>query len=163
MGRGFGTARAAAGAALLAVGLTAACATRGDIDYLSEEHGDIASRQAELERRVTSLEQTMASLNNRKKDTAFFRDVAQLLGMLLNAWFYLTPIVYPLPLVPERFRGWLELNPLTTLVELYRQALLEGSVALVPRTAPLALGTAVILFAGFWLFRRLKPAFVDEI
>lgn len=93
----------------------------------------------------------------------FLRDTAQILGILLNAWFYLTPIVYPLPLVPERFRGWLELNPLTTLVGLYRQAFLEGSVSLVPRTAPLALGTAVILFAGFWLFRRLKPAFVDEI
>jgi len=93
----------------------------------------------------------------------FLRDTAQILAILFNAWFYLTPIVYPLPLVPERFRGWLELNPLTTLVGLYRQAFLEGRVDLVPRTAPLALGTAVILCAGFWLFRRLKPAFVDEI
>ncbi|HWM89343.1 MAG TPA: ABC transporter permease [Thermoanaerobaculia bacterium] len=93
----------------------------------------------------------------------FLRDTSQILGILLNAWFYLTPIVYPLPLVPERFRWWLELNPLTTLVGLYRQALLEGRVVLVPRTAPLALGTAVVLCAGFWLFRRLKPAFVDEI
>jgi lipopolysaccharide transport system permease protein len=93
----------------------------------------------------------------------FFRDTAQILGIFLNAWFYLTPIVYPLPLVPEKYRIWLELNPLTTLVELYRRALLDGSFELAPRTVPLACGTAVVLCAGFWLFKRLKPAFVDEI
>jgi len=93
----------------------------------------------------------------------FFRDTAQILGMVLNAWFYLTPIVYPLPLVPDRYRVWLELNPMTTLVSLYRQAFLGGSVELVPRTLPFVVGTAMILFAGFWLFRKLKPAFVDEI
>jgi lipopolysaccharide transport system permease protein len=93
----------------------------------------------------------------------FFRDTAQLLAMVLNAWFYLTPIVYPLPLVPERYRPWLELNPMTALVGLYRQAFLGGRVEWVPGTAPLALGVAMVIFAGFWLFRRLKPAFVDEI
>lgn len=93
----------------------------------------------------------------------FFRDTAHVLGMVLNAWFYLTPIVYPLLMVPDRFRGWLELNPLTALVGLYRQAFLGDGLALAPGTLPLALGTVVVLSAGFWLFRRVKPAFVDEI
>jgi lipopolysaccharide transport system permease protein len=93
----------------------------------------------------------------------FFRDTAQFLGMALNVWFYLTPIVYPLALVPQQYRGWLELNPLTALVEMYRQAFLGGEVALVPGTARLALVAAVLVSAGFWLFRSLKPAFVDEI
>lgn len=93
----------------------------------------------------------------------FFRDTAQLLGMLLNVWFYLTPIVYPLALVPERFRGWLELNPLTSLVELYRQAFLGGEAALVPGTGALTLVAAVLVSGGLWLFGRFKPAFVDEI
>src|SRR5262249_55728579 len=51
----------------------------------------------------------------------FFRDTAQLLGMLFTAWFYLTPIVYPVSLVPERFRALVEANPLTPLVALYRR------------------------------------------
>ncbi len=93
----------------------------------------------------------------------FFRDIAQVLGMVFTGWFYLTPIVYPAAQVPARFRGWIELNPLTSLVELYRQAFLGGRVALVPGTAALALAAAVLLFAGFLLFRRLKTAFVDEI
>ena len=93
----------------------------------------------------------------------FFRDTAQVLGMLFNAWFYLTPIVYPLTLVPERFRSWIELNPLTALVGLYRQAFFGGSLELVPGTGVLALSALVIVAAGLGLFRRLKPAFVDEI
>lgn len=93
----------------------------------------------------------------------FFRDTAQILGMVFNAWFYLTPVVYPLALVPERFRGWLELNPLTPLVGLYRQAFLGGSLVLVKGTGSLALVVAVVLSLGFWLFRRLKRAFADEI
>jgi len=93
----------------------------------------------------------------------FFRDTAQVLGMVFNAWFYLTPVVYPLALVPGRFRGWLELNPLTPLVGLYRQAFLGGSASLVPGTGALALAAAVLLSTGLWLFRRLKGAFADEI
>lgn len=93
----------------------------------------------------------------------FFRDVAQLLGMIFMGWFYLTPIVYPAGLVPERFQAWIELNPLTALVGLYRQALLEGEVSWVPGTLSLTLTAAVLLSLGFWTFASLKPAFVDEI
>ena len=93
----------------------------------------------------------------------FFRDTAQVLGMVFTGWFYLTPIVYPASLVPERWRGWIELNPLTPLVGLYRQAFLGGALAPVPGTGALALVAAVLLSAGFLLFRRLKAAFVDEI
>jgi homopolymeric O-antigen transport system permease protein len=93
----------------------------------------------------------------------FFRDTAQLLSMLFAGWFYLTPIVYSLGQVPPRLRPWIELNPLTPLVLLYRQAFLSGRLALVPGTAGLACIAAVLLCAGFWLFRRLKIAFVDEI
>ena len=93
----------------------------------------------------------------------FFRDTAQVLGMVFTGWFYLTPIVYPAALVPARFQGWIRLNPLTALVELYRQALLGGEMALVPGTGFLALAAGVVLFTGFLLFRRLKTAFVDQI
>lgn len=93
----------------------------------------------------------------------FFRDIAQVLGMALTGWFYLTPIVYPAALVPERFRPWIELNPLTPLVGLYRQAFLGGEVALVPGTGALALASVVLLSGGLYLFGRLKTAFVDVI
>jgi len=93
----------------------------------------------------------------------FFRDTAQVVGMVLNGWFYLTPIVYPLALVPERVRGWVELNPLTPLVELYRAAFLGGEYRLAFGTAVLALISLTLAVLGAWLFRRLRPAFVDQI
>jgi lipopolysaccharide transport system permease protein len=65
--------------------------------------------------------------------------------------------------VPVRYRSWLELNPLTALVGLYRQAFLGGRLEGVLGVVSLALVAAVLTSVGFWLFRRLKPAFVDEI
>jgi lipopolysaccharide transport system permease protein len=93
----------------------------------------------------------------------FFRDVPQILGLVLNAWFFLTPIVYPKNLVPERFHGLIELNPLTVLVDLYRQALLGEGPRLPAGVAALAVTGAVLLCAGFWIFRRLRPQLADEI
>ena len=93
----------------------------------------------------------------------FFRDTVQVLGMVLTGWFYLTPIVYPLAMVPPRLAPWIEANPLTALVELYRAAFLGTGYRPGPSAAGLVLAAAGLLAAGLWLFRRLKPAFVDEI
>lgn len=93
----------------------------------------------------------------------FFRDTAQFLGLALSGWFYFTPIVYPLTLVPEAYRGWIELNPLTALVGLYRQALLGGSLSLPEGTGALAVVAGAGLVLGSWIFGRLQPLFVDEV
>lgn len=91
----------------------------------------------------------------------FLRDTSQALGLLLNGWFYLTPIVFPLALVPPRLRGWIELNPLTTLVGWYRYALVGGEV---PGGTVALLATAVgLAVIGWVVFRRLAPTFADEI
>jgi ABC-type polysaccharide/polyol phosphate export permease len=93
----------------------------------------------------------------------FFRDTAQVLGMLLMGWFYLTPIVYPLELVPPILQPWLEMNPLTALVGLYRSAFLGGSRVSIGDLGVLA-GTALLLLClGGWLFARLKTSLVDEL
>lgn len=93
----------------------------------------------------------------------FFRDTAQINSMLLQGWFYLTPIVYPLSLVPERFARYLALNPLTALVTLYREALLGGEMPPFASLIPLVVATLLSLAIGIWVFRRLKPVFADEI
>jgi len=93
----------------------------------------------------------------------FFRDTAQINTMLLQGWFYLTPIVYPLSLVPDRFARYLALNPLTTLVTLYREALLGGEMPPLASLTPLVVATLLALVVGIWVFHRLKPVFADEI
>lgn len=95
----------------------------------------------------------------------FFRDTLQFLQLAMTGWFFFTPIVYPLSLVPEKMRVVLAWNPLTVLVSAYRQALLAGEGGGV-ELAPL-LGTTVmtilLFILGLRCFRRLKPAFADLI
>ena len=99
-----------------------------------------------------------------------FRDTAQLLALGMMGWFYLTPIVYPRSLIPAEYQGWIQWNPLTTLVDLYRRALLAvDGLPLATDAGPfqgvgqLAVATLVVLGAGVWLFRRLRPSFADEV
>ena len=93
----------------------------------------------------------------------FVRDTAQAIGMVLFGWFYVTPIVYPLSLVPEELQPLVEANPLTALVGLYRWALL-GTAPPRPTALAVLVGAAVlVLFAGAAFFRRCRPAFVDEL
>lgn len=94
----------------------------------------------------------------------FVRDVTQVAGIVLAAWFYLTPIVYPIRYVPERFRTWIEWNPLSGLVGLYRRALIGADPGVGwPGVASLATVAILVLVGGAWVFSRLKPAFVDEV
>ena len=93
----------------------------------------------------------------------FLRDTAQLVGIVLGAWFYLTPIVYPLGLVPEPLRRLVELNPLAGLVGLYRSAFLGSGLPSRSGLLALALAAAALLAAGATVFRRLRVRFPDEI
>lgn len=99
----------------------------------------------------------LASLN------VLIRDVSQILGMVMMAWFFLTPIVYPLGPVPEEMRPWIELNPLTVLVALYRHAFFGGEPVPPWRLGGLALVAVGVCWGGLKLFERFKPTFVDEI
>jgi lipopolysaccharide transport system permease protein len=93
----------------------------------------------------------------------FVRDTAQVLGLLLMAWLYLTPIIYPEQVVPARFRPALELNPFTPLVRSYRRTLLEG---MQPDWPGLAYATALALalfLLGYWWFARTRKNFADVI
>jgi lipopolysaccharide transport system permease protein len=93
----------------------------------------------------------------------FIRDTAQVLGLVLMAWLYLTPIIYPETVVPARFRPALELNPFTSLVRSYRRILLEGTQpdwAGLTYTAALALAAFLL---GYWWFARTRKNFADVI
>jgi lipopolysaccharide transport system permease protein len=93
----------------------------------------------------------------------FSRDTAQVMTILLQLWYWLTPIVYPINIVPEKYLSILALNPLTPIVELYQDALLfnrwpDWSALIVPA----ALSCAAVLFA-FFFFRRASPELVDAL
>jgi lipopolysaccharide transport system permease protein len=93
----------------------------------------------------------------------FLRDIAQGITLLLMAWMYLTPIIYPESIVPERFRVFINLNPFTSLVRSYRRIFLEGAA---PDWSGLAYftGFAIVSFlVGYWWFARTRKNFADVI
>lgn len=93
----------------------------------------------------------------------FLRDTAQAVALVLTAWFYLTPVVYPESVVPTAYRSFINLNPFTPLVRCYRRILLDG---LAPDWSGLAYFSifAVALFIfGYWWFARTRKNFADVI
>lgn len=93
----------------------------------------------------------------------FLRDIAQGITLLLMAWMYLTPIIYPESIVPERFRWFIGINPFTSLVRSYRRVFLDG---LAPDWRGLVYFTLVALVVfvfGYWWFARTRKNFADVI
>ena len=95
----------------------------------------------------------------------FYRDVEHLLGILLLAWYFLTPILFPISLVATRPRELLglSLNPMTGIIVGFQRALLDG---LAPDWGLLAWSTAVaaaVFLIGFTYFRRAKDDFESAL
>jgi ABC-type polysaccharide/polyol phosphate export permease len=91
----------------------------------------------------------------------FVRDVVHVLMPTLMILMYLTPILYPLSLVPESLRRWVAANPFGWLVGRLRDALLDGRLAFQPADAVALVGALLLFAAGRWMFRRLSPHFED--
>ena len=91
-----------------------------------------------------------------------YRDVKHALPFLVQLWFFASPVVYPLSMVPERYQWLVALNPLTGIIETSR-ALLVGRA--VPWEA-LAISSAVIVAVyvlGLVYFQRTERRFADVI
>jgi lipopolysaccharide transport system permease protein len=93
----------------------------------------------------------------------FFRDVGQFFNILIQFWFWMTPIVYPVTILPERIRSLLQLNPMASVIAAYQNVLVSrewpvwSSLAL-----PMAAGILLCLL-GLHLFRKHVGEIVDEL
>ncbi len=93
----------------------------------------------------------------------FFRDVGQFFTIVLQFWFWLTPIVYSPSILPEAIRPWVDLNPMARLTAAHQDILLAGTLPDWLSLWPVAVLDLVLLAAGFLLFRRHSGALVDEL
>lgn len=93
----------------------------------------------------------------------FFRDVGQLFGICLQFWFWLTPIVYPIGILPEGIRSLIELNPMTALMRSYQQLFLHGQWPDWPSLLPITLLALLLCALGLRLFRQRVGEMVDEL
>ena len=79
------------------------------------------------------------------------------------AWMYLTPIIYPESIVPERFRTIINLNPFTPLVRNYRRLFLEGALPDWKGLAYFSVISVLLFVFGYWWFARTRKNFADLI
>jgi lipopolysaccharide transport system permease protein len=99
----------------------------------------------------------------------FFRDLQHLITIIMMVWFFGTPIIYPLSMVPEKFQIFLKINPMTIYADYYRNIFYYVKYqesAGFPSTLDtlMALGiTILIFFIGYFVFKRLEPRFAEEI
>lgn len=93
----------------------------------------------------------------------FFRDVAHLLAIGLQLWFWFTPIVYPLGILSERMQALVRLNPMTDIVAGYQGILLHGSWPTWHLYLPQLVLAVLALLLGRALFRRLSGELADHL
>jgi ABC-type polysaccharide/polyol phosphate export permease len=92
-----------------------------------------------------------------------YRDIQFLLNMLLLLWMYVTPIIYPADLVPEKYRILFQLNPMAVIINAYRQVILGGGA---PKYSSLLIALIVssaTLLVGLSYFKSREKIFADNI
>ena len=93
----------------------------------------------------------------------FFRDVGHFFSVVLQFWFWLTPVVYAVGIVPEEFRYLIELNPLLPVVSASQSIFVSNTMQPIEHLAvPFLLGCAFCLF-GLVQFKKRAGEMVDEL
>jgi len=95
--------------------------------------------------------------------TAKYRDLTFAMGFMVQLWMYLTPVVYPLSEVPDKFKIFILINPMTAVVESFRGAFL-GASSLTPQDLLLSIILTILFFiGGIIVFSRVEKTFMDTV
>ena len=95
--------------------------------------------------------------------TVYFRDLQHFIGVLLQLFFYATPIVYAVDTIPENFRWILKYNPMTYIIEGYRD-IFWGQTAPDISTLLIVLAIGIVLcILGYLIFNKLQKKFAEEL
>ncbi len=93
-----------------------------------------------------------------------YRDVGYLMPFVTELWKFLTPVVYPASMIPEKWRLLYALNPMTGVVEGFRYALLGTTQSVSLPMVLISAGISIlILITGLFYFRRMEKQFADMI
>lgn len=95
--------------------------------------------------------------------TVYFRDLAHLTRVILSCFFYLTPIVYPLSVVPEKHRFLFKFNPFTAFINLFRDIIYQGRAPSMDEWL-LTIGLSCVTLAiGFAALRRTESDIIFRL
>ena len=92
-----------------------------------------------------------------------FRDLQHLYGVVITAWLYLTPIFYPISMLPESIGRLIKLNPITSFVELLRYAVLYDSLAPLKYHAYSIAWCVLVVGFGLYIFNKKQDNFILKL
>lgn len=95
--------------------------------------------------------------------TVYIRDLEYFISVLMMLWFYVTPVLYSIDMIPEKFKNILMLNPMTLIITTYREILYYKRI---PDLGPLLiLGgiCVVLLIIGYLIFNKCEKRFAEEL
>ena len=95
--------------------------------------------------------------------TVYLRDLEYILGIISMAWMYMTPVLYPVDLVPDRLLPIFYLNPMTPVIIAYRDILYFKKVPEMETMLRGFLLGVVVLIIGYVVFRKLQRGFAEEL
>ena len=95
--------------------------------------------------------------------TVYFRDLEHILGIIIMAWQFLTPVMYPESFVPSQYQAILYLNPMTPIIISFRDVLYYGNMPVVENLVYAFLWSLIIFICGFLLFGKLQKDFAEEL
>jgi homopolymeric O-antigen transport system permease protein len=90
----------------------------------------------------------------------YYRDVAHILQVVLSAWFYVTPIIYPLDFIPAKHRWIFKLNPIIYVINDFRLSVYYGMLPKAPSIIASFVCAFISLSIGFAIFRKYQDDFV---
>jgi lipopolysaccharide transport system permease protein len=95
--------------------------------------------------------------------TTKYRDLRFALPFFVQLWMYATPVVYPLSLIPEKYKAFLLLNPIVPVMEIFRKGFLgTGTVEINHIIVSISI-TSFILLSGIIVFNRIEKDFMDTV
>lgn len=93
----------------------------------------------------------------------FYRDIQYLLNLIISLWFYLTPVIYPIEQFPEKYRFVFSLNPMSVIINGYRQVILGAAP---PNLYSLSIAAAVSIgffMIAYIIFKKSEGQFADYV
>ena len=95
--------------------------------------------------------------------TTKYRDIAVLIGFGMQLLMYATPIIYPVSFIPEKYKTIIGLNPLTWIIEAFRNGLLGQGIINLPMLGYSAILTIILLITSIMVFSKVEKTFMDTV
>lgn len=92
----------------------------------------------------------------------FYRDVRQVITLVLQLWFYASPVIYPVDRVPPQLQRFYFLNPMAGIISAYRDVLIYEKLPDATLLTAALISLAVLLL-GYWFFKRVEFQFADVV